>query len=48
MWYQLLIFVPLVAAVLDIFILLSTAFGRILVLAVLVVGAFAALSRPSF
>ncbi|HAN95497.1 MAG: hypothetical protein WBI99_09865 [Limnochordia bacterium] len=48
MWYQLLIFVPLVAAVLDIFNLLSTAFGRILVLAVLVVGVFAALSRPSF
>src|SRR5690554_4717682 len=48
MWYQILILVPVVAAALDIFGLLSTALGRILVLAVLVVGVLMALQRPTF
>ncbi|MGI6672813.1 MAG: hypothetical protein ACOX53_00460 [Limnochordia bacterium] len=47
-WYQILICVPLAAAVLDIFNLLPTVFGRIVVLAVLVVGVVAALNRPKF
>ena len=48
MWCQLLIFVPLVAAVLDIFNLLSTAYLPIILPAVLAAGVLAALSRPSF
>ncbi|MDI9459048.1 MAG: hypothetical protein QM373_04880 [Bacillota bacterium] len=48
MWRQILIFVPLVAALLDILNVLSTAFGRIVVLAVLIVGLFASLGRPTF
>ena len=46
MWRQILIFVPLVAALLDILNVLSTAFGRIVVLAVLIVGVFASWDVP--
>lgn len=48
MWHQLLIFLPLLAALLDVTNLLPTPFGRVLVLVALVIGVVAALSRRTF
>ncbi|NMB00597.1 MAG: hypothetical protein GX971_03615 [Firmicutes bacterium] len=46
--HQVLIFLPLLAALLDVLNVLPTPFGRVLVLATLLVGAVAALRRPGF
>lgn len=48
MRYQVLILLPLLAAALDVFGLLSTTPGRLVVLAVLLVGLWAAVNRPGF
>lgn len=48
MWYQLLIFLPLIAALLDAAGVLAAPYGRAVVLGVLAVGVGAALKRPAF
>lgn len=48
MWNQILVFLPLLAALLDVTNLLPTPFGRVVVLVTLVIGVGAALRRPTF
>lgn len=48
MWHQILIFVPVLGALLDVVKVLSTPVGRVLILAALVVGLAAAMRRSGF